>query len=152
MPSRTPTAEQSAEIQRQIDALAPPAGDAWHPGAWPTRVCREELNALPLLASEIFTWALRPDGTVLCMDRDSLLHPTEPETDPLAIYAVLHRAALESPVLKPLVPDPPAGARRCALCGGEGVLEKGAGGETRVVLCPRCHGLGWIDHPDPAPA
>lgn len=152
MQNRIPTAEQSAEIQRQIDALGPPPGEAWHPGAWPTRVCREELNALPLLASEIFTWALRPDGTVLRMDRDSLFHPTEPETDPLAVYAVLRRAALEIPRLEPLVPDPPAATRRCPTCGGDGSLENEAAGEMRIVLCPRCDGLGWIIIPDPAPA
>jgi hypothetical protein len=152
MPNRTPSAEQSAEIQRQIDALGPPPGEAWHPGAWPTRVCREELNALPLLANEIFTWALRPDGAVLRMDRDSLFHPTEPETDPLTVYAVLERAARESPQLKPMVPDPPAGTRQCTTCGGDGVLEREAGGETRTVLCQRCGGLGWIDYPDPAGA
>jgi hypothetical protein len=76
------------------------------------------------------------------MDRDSLFHPTEPETDPLTIYAVLERAALESPQLKPLVPEPPAGTRRCTTCGGDGVLERELGGETRTLLCQRCGGLG----------
>lgn len=148
MPDRTPSAEQSADIQRRIDELGPPPGEPWHPGAWPTRVCKEELNALPLLANLIFTWALRPDGTVLCMDRDSLFHPTEPETDPLAIYAVLEHAARESPALGPLVPDPPSRTRRCATCGGEGVYDTAVEGATRTVLCQSCDGFGWIHGPD----
>ncbi|HYR10095.1 MAG TPA: hypothetical protein VEQ60_20145 [Longimicrobium sp.] len=150
MPMRTPSAEISAEIQRQIDALGPAPGEAWHPGAWPTRVCKEELGALPLWADLIFTWALRPDGTVLRMDRDTLFHPTEPETDSFTLYAVLEQASRMTPGLAPLVPDPPAGTRRCTACGGAGGFERQADGKTRTDFCQSCGGLGWVDYPDPS--
>lgn len=150
MQTRTPSPELSAHIQREIDALGPAPGEQWHPGAWPTRVCKEELGALPLWADLIFTWALRPDGTVLRMDRDSLFHPTEPETDPLALYAALEQASRMDPELAVLVPDPPAGTRKCATCGGMGHYEKREGDAERTVMCLSCGGLGWIVPHSPA--
>ena len=143
MPIPTPSPELSAEIQRRIDALRPIDGVAWQLGEWPTRVCKQELNALPLWADLIFSWALRADGTVLCMDRDALMHPTEPETDPLTLFAVLEQAARMIPELQPLVPDAPAGTRHCDRCGGRGHLEEGEG----LAICPRCRGLGWYIPP-----
>ena len=148
MPTRTPSPELSALIQREIDALGPAPGEEWHIGAWPTRVCKEELGALPIWADLIFTWALRPDGTVLRMDRDSLFHPTEPETDPLALFGALEQASRMMPELRPLVPDAPEGARHCATCGGTGTVEEDAEGETRTVFCIGCFGLGWRIFPD----
>ncbi|HEX2076166.1 MAG TPA: hypothetical protein VHG08_00605 [Longimicrobium sp.] len=150
MRSRTPSAELSAHIQRQIDDLGPAPGEEWHPGAWPTRVCKEELGALPIWADIIVTWALRPDGTVLRMDRDSLFHPTEPETDPLALYAALEQAARLDPELAVLVPDPPAGTRRCTTCGGVGHYEQVVGEEKRLACCLGCGGLGWVIFPGTA--
>jgi hypothetical protein len=144
MPYRTPSAELAGLIQRHIDALGPGPGEEWHPGAWPTRVCKEELGALPLWADLIFTWALRPDGTVLRMDRDSLFHPTEPETDPFARFAVLEQASRMHPELAVLVPDPPAGTRRCTTCGGDGSVEEPVRGERRTIFCRSCGGMGWI--------
>lgn len=148
MPTRTPPPELSALIQREIDALGPEPGQEWHLGAWPTRVCKEELGALPLWADLIFTWALCPDGTVLRMDRDSLFHPTEPETDPFVLYAVLEQASRMIPELTVLVPDAPAGTRQCTRCGGTGTVERQVDGATRLEVCMGCDGLGWIHHPD----
>lgn len=147
MPIPTPSPELSAEIQRQIDAMQPIDGVEWQLGEWPNRVCKEELGALPLWADLIFTWALRPDGTVLCMDRDSLFHPTEPETDPLVLFAVLEQAARMIPELRPLVPDAPTGTRACTRCGGHGHLEEGTGQAVQTVFCWGCNGLGWIIRP-----
>lgn len=144
---RTPSPELSAFIQREIDALGPAPGEGWHPGDWPTRVCKEELGALPIWADLIFTWALRPDGTVLRMDRDSLFHPSEPETDPLALYAALEQASRMIPELRVLVPDAPAGTRPCTRCGGTGSLERQVDGG--LDLCTACGGLGWVIPPDP---
>lgn len=152
MASRTPSPELSALIRRHIDALGPAPGEEWHPGDWPTRVCKEELGALPLWADLIFTWALRPDGTVLCMDRDSLFHPSEPETDPLTLYAVLEQASRTYPELQPLVPDPPPGTRQCSRCDGAGSQQREENGEARLVQCPRCRGVGWMISPDPRAA
>jgi hypothetical protein len=149
MPYRTPSPELAALIQRHIDALGPPPGEEWHVGAWPTRVCKDELGALPLWSDLMFTWALRPDGTVLRMDRDALFHPTEPETDPLTLYAVLEQASRTIPELKPLVPEPPPGTRQCTTCGGNGLLERQVAGATATILCPGCDGLGWRILPDP---
>jgi hypothetical protein len=149
MPIRTPSAELSAHIQREIDALGPAPGEAWHLGAWPTRVFKEEWGALPIWADVIFSWGLRPDGTVLRMDRDALFHPTEPETDPLALFAALEQAARVDPALAPLVPDPPPGAHPCTTCGGIGYHEESVGDEMRGVSCLGCGGLGWIIRPDP---
>jgi hypothetical protein len=78
------------------------------------------------------------------LDRDSLFHPTEPEADPLIVYAVLEHAARESPVLRTVVPHPPPGTRRCATCGGDGDYDTAVAGETRTVLCQTCDGFGWI--------
>ena len=145
--SRTPSAELAAHIQREIDALGPAPGEAWHPGDWPARVCKEELGALPIFADIIFTWALRPDGTMLRMDRDTLFHPTEPETDPLALFAALEQASRQDPELAALVPDPPPGARHCTTCGGIGYYEKQEGDEKRLDFCLGCGGLGWVVDP-----
>jgi len=98
------------------------------------RVCKEELNALPLHGNIIYLWAIRPDGTVLCMDHEKFNHPTEPETDPLILYAVLVNGARTYPGLQALVPPRPAGAQPCDLCQGQ----------NTTAHCFKCRSLGWF--------
>jgi hypothetical protein len=97
-------------------------------------VCKEELNALPIHGNVIYLWAIRPDGTVLCMDHESLNHPTEPETDPLTLYAVLFHGARIYAELQSLVPSPPVGAQPCDLCQGKITNDH----------CFKCSSLGWF--------
>jgi hypothetical protein len=123
----------SRHIQRRIDALE--VGD---PRAWPTRVCKE-MNALPLHGNQIYLWALRPDGAVLCLDHEAFSLPVEPETDPLILYAVLVKGAETYPELQTLVPPPPPGARLCEACGGTG---RGDHHEPPTWGCLTCGGLG----------
>src|SRR5688500_19334304 len=100
--------ELGRQIQARIDAL-----ETSDPRAWPVRVCKQEMNALPLHGNQIYLWALRPDGAVLCLDHESASHAVHDETDPLTVYAVLVKGAEEHPELRALVPAPPAGARLC---------------------------------------
>ncbi len=127
--------ELAARIQRRIDELEPAS-----PGDWPVRVCKEELNSLPLHSNSIYIWAIRPDGTVLCMDYEAFAHPTEPETNALALYAVMVHGARRYPELQEVVPAPPAGARPCGTCGGTGRDGEEAGAHGS---CLGCSGLGW---------
>ena len=127
--------EYARRIQQRIDAL-----DTADPRAWPGRVCKEELNALPLHGNQIYLWALRPDGVVLCLDHEAFSRPSEPETDPLTLFAVLVQGATKYPELRWLVPAPPEGTRRCEECGGTG---SGEGRQPPTWGCLRCNGLGW---------
>ena len=132
-----PTApDLAAHIQRRIDDLQPP--DSL--GHWPTRVCKQELNALPLHGNWVYLWALQPDGTVLCMDHEALTHPTETETDPLVIYAVLVHGSRIYPELQKLVPARPEGAQPCSACEGAGMVTSGP---ESYDSCLGCRGLGW---------
>jgi hypothetical protein len=134
-----PTPELAARIQHLIDELKPSTF-----GDWPLRVCRDDLHALPLHGNRIFLWALRPDGEVLCMDHEAWGHPTEPETDPLILYAVLLHAARRHPELQELVPPRPATAKQCDRCGGVGSHERQDGGTGSSESCMGCSGLGWF--------
>lgn len=134
----TVPAEVSRRIQELIDELDPP-DDL---GYWPTRVCKYELKALPLHGNSIYIWALRPDGSLLRMDHESLGHPTEPETDLFVVFAVLTNAAQRIPELSDLVPGAPAGARPCASCDATGIV---ACGREAHKSCLGCSGLGWYD-------
>ena len=129
----------SAAIQRRIDALHPTSPGGWGLGEWPVRVCKERLNALPLHDNVVHLWAIRPDGTVLCMDHVDP-RPAEPETDPLTLHAVLVHGARRFPELRALVPARPQGARPCTTCSGNGA-RTALTGET--VPCAVCWGLGW---------
>lgn len=133
--------ELSRLIQRRIDALA-----VEDRRTWPVRVCREELNALPLLGNQIYLWALRADGAVLCLDHEASSLAADEETDPLTRFAVLHHGAAKYPELRALVPPPPAGARPCDACAGSGMAAAG----ERAGDCPGCHGLGWTVPARPA--
>ncbi|MBW3570137.1 MAG: hypothetical protein KY467_03420 [Gemmatimonadetes bacterium] len=101
-------------IQRRIDEL-PADGDA----AWLRRICKERLNALPLSGDQVYLWALRPDGTVLCLDHEAFRLPVHDETDPATLYRVLREAAVLYPELQPLVPPPPPASRTAPVLAGE---------------------------------
>jgi len=134
----TVPARLSNRLQELIDELDPPD----ELGYWPTRVCKYELNALPLHGNLIFIWALRPDGTLLRMDHESLGHPTEPETDVFLIYAVLTNASSKIPELRDLVPVEPEGVRRCESCNATGIVARGP---EAYECCLGCNGMGWYD-------
>jgi hypothetical protein len=121
----------SRAIQRRIDAL-----DTDGDSAWLARTCRERLNAMPLEGNEIYLWALRADGAVLCMDFEAFARPWWEETDPRARYAVLRSAARRCPELRALVPPRPAGVQPCDACRGTGLRDAGA-------ACFICQGLRW---------
>jgi hypothetical protein len=128
-------------IQQRIDML-----DVADPRAWPVRVCKEQMNALPLHGNQIYLWALRADGVVLCLDHESSSHSVEAETDPLKVYAVLRKGAARYPELAELVLTRPPGARLCELCGGTGE----EAGPPPVGECSRCNGFGWYQMSRPA--
>jgi hypothetical protein len=136
-PALTPAEREllGAQITRQIDALRPTAL-----GDWTLRVCKEELHALPVLGNQIYLWALRPDGTVLCMDHEAFTHPSEPETDPLTCFAVAVAAARSNPELSALIPACPRGARPCRPCSASGVEPQPDGSS---ISCLSCGGRGW---------
>jgi hypothetical protein len=120
-------------IQRHVNDL--PEGFE----AWPVSMCKEKLNALPLHGDQIYLWALRPDGVVLCLDHESASLPVWEESDPLTLYAVLVRGAQQYPDLQELVPPRPLGVQQCEPCSGSGM--KGVG--QTAEGCMRCRGLGW---------
>lgn len=130
-----PSPELAAAVRRRVDELRPNSL-----GDWPTRVCKEELNALPLHGNVVYLWALRPDGTILCMDHEAFNHPTEPETDPLIIYAVLAQGARIYPELQSWVPPRPAGAQQCDVCQGSGTKQS----DGAITHCFKCRSLGWF--------
>jgi hypothetical protein len=139
-----PSPQLAARILTWIDELR-----ADSRGEWPIRVCKEELNALPLHGNLIYLWAIRADGTLLCMDHEAFAHPTEPETDPLTRYAVLLHGARKYSELQELIPPPPEGARPCGICGGTGLQEQEAAGQLYETSCGGCSGLGWVSAPTP---
>ena len=127
-------AEQSQWIQSSIDAMR-----VDDPGHWPSRVCKERLNALPLAGNSIYLWALRPDGSLVCFDHEAFGWHSEVEADPVVIYAVMLQGAQKYPELCSLIPEIPSDARRCDSCDGTGIVER----DGRTVSCLGCNGLGW---------
>jgi hypothetical protein len=126
--------EHARWIQRCIDELrVDSAGD------WPLRICKEQLNALPLAGNSIYIWALRPDGSVVCLDHEAFALPWEVETNPVVIYAVLLQGVDRYPELQALVPPQPLAACRCGACAGTGAQDR----EGHSVSCLSCNGLGW---------
>jgi hypothetical protein len=121
----------SERIQRRIDEIQPGGLKDWLP-----RVCKERLNALPLNANQIYVWALRADGAVLCMDHESASLSFEEEDDPRTRFAVLTEAARLHPELAELVPPRPEGVEACDACGGTGATGPHAS-------CSICGGLRW---------
>jgi hypothetical protein len=127
-----PSAELSNMIQNRIAELNPKGlGDG------PIETCKERLNALPLHANLVYLWAIRPDGILLCLDHGAFNYPTEPETDPLIIYAALLHGAAIYPELHTLIPPRPPLARLCGECLGTGM-------QDTATFCLGCRGLGWV--------
>ena len=68
--------------------------------------CKKK-NALPIHANNIYIWAIRPDGTVLCIDHEAFGLPCEPETDQELIREALVHGAIEFPELTELAQSQP---------------------------------------------
>jgi hypothetical protein len=129
----------AARIQRLIDSL-PIEGEPH----WLWRVCREEHNVFPLAGNDVYLWAIRPDGVVLCLDHEAFGVPVEEETDPVKRFAAIVYGARLHPELRELIPEQPEGARLCRSCAGTGLQ----GGEDEPVRsCYGCGGLGWTGPP-----
>jgi hypothetical protein len=125
--------ELAQRIQRHLNDLPR------HFGAWPVRLAKKKLNALPLHGDQINLWALRADGVVLCLDHESASLTVREESEPLTLYAVLVQGAQKYPELQELVPPRPLGVRQCEHCSGTGVV----GVAESAPGCMRCRGLGW---------
>ena len=123
--------DAAGRIQRRIDELNP--ADF---GQWPSRVCKEDLRALPIWGRGIDLWALRPTGEILVLDLDSVRHETWSEDDPLNRFAAMIHGAETYPELTDLIPPPPENTRPCTLC-------RTAGRDEGASSCPSCSGLGW---------
>jgi len=122
-----------ADLADRVRALL----DAWEPADWLGRACKQR-DGLPLNGNQIYIWALRPDGEILCIDHESFAHHTEPETDPLTCFAMMVQGARKDPELRDAIPRPPANARPCDSCSGNGA---GPGQESG---CMSCGGRGWL--------
>jgi hypothetical protein len=121
-----------ADLPDRVRALL----DAWQPADWVGRACKER-GGLPLGGNQIYIWALRPDGEILCIDHESFSHATEPETDPLTRFAMMVQGARRHPELSDAIPRPPVNARPCAPCSGTGARPGQESG------CMSCGARGW---------
>jgi hypothetical protein len=132
----TPSPELAARIRRWVDEL-PTEGTQ----NWVGRLCKQH-NSIPLHSTEIYLWALRPDGQVLSIDHESFARRAEPENDPVTAYAALAQGARAYPELSGLLTHNPAGVRQCEVCGGAG-WKKAQPPAQGTDSCQRCHGMGW---------
>ena len=123
-------AERAARLQACIAALETGRDDLRHH-------CKCNLEALPVHATLVYLWAIRPDGVVLCIDHEAFARPSEPETDQLRIYAAWKHAARTHKELAEFVPQPPGHAEPCAHCAGRGRSEQES-------YCFSCSGIGWV--------
>ncbi|MDX6270952.1 MAG: hypothetical protein QOD28_2175 [Acidobacteriota bacterium] len=132
----TPSPELATRIRRWIDEL--PTEGKEH---WSSRLCQQH-DALPLHSTQIYLWALRPDGQVLSIDHESFARRAELENDPMTAYAALAQGARTYPEIGELLMPCPAGLRRCEVCGGLGwtAAQTPAHGTD---ACQRCAGMGW---------
>jgi hypothetical protein len=67
------------------------------------RLCKEN-DAIPLDCTEIYLWALRTDGQVLCIDHESAARRAEPEEDAEVAYGKIEVGARTHPELLELLP------------------------------------------------
>jgi hypothetical protein len=132
----TPSPELAARIRRWVDEL-PTEGTQ----NWIGRLCKEN-DSIPLHCTQIYLWALRPDGQVLSIDHESFARRAEMENSPLMAYAALAQGARDHPELGELLPPDRAGLRECEVCGGLGWTEARPPAQG-TDSCHRCYGMGW---------
>jgi hypothetical protein len=132
-----PSEAARARIQTRIRALTPDS-----PHGYGSRLCRDDLNALPIHTAHLYLWSVRPAGTILCSDFDKFAIPTEEETDPVNRFAVMVHGAMLYPELADLIPNPPRLIYLCH-CRGRGWLPEEGG----TVECSFCRGMGWFHRP-----
>ncbi len=96
---RAPSPELAALLRRWVEELPT---EGW-PGNYVNRLCKEN-DAILLDGTEIYLWALRTDGQVLCIDHESFAQRAEPEEDAEVAYGKLAVGAKEHPELWELLP------------------------------------------------
>jgi hypothetical protein len=100
------------------------------------RHCKEALGALPVHATLVYLWAIRPDGTVLCVDHEAFGCPYEVETNPVSLFAAYVHAAELYPELAEAIPRPDPEFAPCTECFARGETPKSE-------HCFTCSGMGW---------
>jgi hypothetical protein len=128
--------ELAERIRRWVDEL-PTEGMQ----NWVGRLCKQH-GSIPLHCTQIYLWALRPDGQVLSIDHESFARRAEPENDPVTAYAALAQGARTYPELSGLLTHNPAGVRGCEVCGGLGWTQAQTPAQD-TDFCQRCNGMGW---------
>jgi hypothetical protein len=139
----TPTPALAARIRRWIDELPTEGMENWL-----SRLCKQH-DSIPLHCTQIYLWALRPDGQVLSIDHESFARRAELENDPVTAYAALAQGARNYPELSGLLTHPPAGVRRCEVCDGLG-WTKARPPARGADSCQRCSSMGWYAARAPA--
>ncbi|HJR08112.1 MAG TPA: hypothetical protein VJ842_12700 [Pyrinomonadaceae bacterium] len=132
----TPSPDLAARIRRWIDELPTEGVENWI-----SRLCKQH-DAIPLHCTQIYLWALRPDGQVLSIDHESFARRAELENDPVTAYAALAQGARTYPELGGLLTHNPAGVSQCEVCGGMGWTETQPPAHG-TDSCQRCVGMGW---------
>jgi hypothetical protein len=132
----TPSTDLAACIRRWIDELPTEGMENWL-----SRLCKQH-DSIPLHCTQIYLWALRPDGQVISIDHESFARRAELENDPVTAYAALAQGARTHPELGELLTHNPAGVRRCEVCGGLGWTEAQPPAHG-THACQRCVGMGW---------
>jgi hypothetical protein len=132
----TPSPELAARIRRWVDEL-PTEGMQ----NWAGRLCKQN-GSIPLHSTQIYLWALRPDGQVLSIDHESFARRAELENDPVTAYAALAQGARTHPEIGELLTHNSAGLRECEVCGGLG-WTKAQPPAKGTDACHKCVGMGW---------
>ena len=132
----TPSPDLAARIRCWIDELPTEGMENWT-----SRLCKQH-ESIPLHCTQIYLWALRPDGQVLSIDHESSTRRAELENNPVTAYAALAQGARTYPELSELLTHNPAGVRRCEVCGGLG-WTKAQPPAHGTDSCHRCDGMGW---------
>ncbi|MFL6229772.1 MAG: hypothetical protein ACJ741_13455 [Pyrinomonadaceae bacterium] len=95
---RAPSPELAALLRRWVDELT-----VDEQGNMINRLCKEN-DAIPLDCTEIYLWALRTDGQVLCIDHESFAQRAEPEENAEVAYDRIEVGARTHPELSELLP------------------------------------------------
>jgi HEAT repeat protein len=109
-------------------------------GQWPTRMARDEYQALPLWGSYGYLWCLTAEGAIIQLDLDAVAHVMDVETNPLVRFAAMMHGATKYPELWGLVPAAPPKTRPCLSCNSQGYMDEAS--------CFSCSGLGWRHDPN----